>query len=94
MKRLLAWREARPDLDERPGGFDETFGIFDFVEYLVQEQVGYMTPKTLFYATDFFATAFGFQAMGGTGEGRSVWPTRTRPPGSNRFPGHQGSWAR
>lgn len=65
MGRFLKWRLARPDLDERKGGFDAKMGVLDFVEDLMQQQVGYQTPGSFLYAVDYFARAFGFQASGG-----------------------------
>ena len=65
MTKFLGWRMHRGDLDKREGGFDAKFGILDFVESLVQEESGYLTPRTFLYAVDYFATAFGFDAVGG-----------------------------
>ena len=65
MLRFLEWRQSRPDLDSREGGLDAKMGILDFVEALIQEQTGYLTPGHLIYAVDFFGIAFGYTAVGG-----------------------------
>ena len=65
MTRFLGWRMNRSDLDRREGGFDAKFGVLDFVESLVQDETGYLTPRTFLYAVDYFAIAFGFNAVGG-----------------------------
>ena len=36
-----------------------------FVEDPIQQQVGYLTPRSFLYAVDYFARAFGFTASGG-----------------------------
>ena len=65
MTRFMSWRNSRSDLDKREGGFDARFGVLDFVESLVQDEVGFLTPRTFLYSVDYFATAFGFNAVGG-----------------------------
>ena len=66
MERFLSWRRDRPELDKRTGGLDSKMGVLDFVESLIQEQVGYLTPRSFLYSLDYFATAFGFLATGGS----------------------------
>eukprot|EP00435_Cladocopium_sp_Y103_P069079 s364_g32.t1 len=65
MKRFIKWRGAREDLGERKGGPDARMGILDFIEYLAQKGVGYMTPKTFLYAWEYYSKAFGFVPQGG-----------------------------
>ena len=65
MQRFMAWRRDRSDLDKRTNGLDAKLGILEFTESLIQEQVGYLTPRSFLYAVDYFATAFGFNATGG-----------------------------
>lgn len=65
MSRFLKWRLDRPDLDGRSGGFDAKMGVLDFVEHLMQQQVGYLTPRSFLYSVDYFARAFGFSPSGG-----------------------------
>ena len=65
MLRFLDWRQKRTDLESRDGGVDAKLGVLDFVEALIQEQTGYLTPRAFLYAVDFFSTAFGYNAVGG-----------------------------
>ena len=66
MARFLKWRLDRPDLDGCQGGFDARMGVLlDFVEHLMQQQVGYLTPLHAIFFMDDFARAFGFLATGG-----------------------------
>ena len=64
MTKLLEWRFRRPDLDSREGSLDGRMGILEYVEHLIEKQVGFMTPRSLMYAIDFFGTLFGFDAKG------------------------------
>ena len=64
MDRFLKWRRTRKDLDGVEGPLDARFGSLEFVEYLMQKQVGYLTPRSFLYAVDYFSTAFGFDPKG------------------------------
>ena len=65
MERFMSWRLNRSDLDKRTNGLDAKLGVLEFTEDLIQNQVGYLTPRSFLYAVDYFATAFGFSATGG-----------------------------
>ena len=62
--RYLRWRRERTDLDEKKGPLDLRMGILDYVEYMMQKQVGYLTPRSFLYAVDYFSSAFGFEHKG------------------------------
>lgn len=62
--RLLRWREKVGFSGEGTPGVDSTLGVLGFVEFLIQGGVGFLTPKTLFYALDYYGKAFGFDPNG------------------------------
>ena len=64
MTRLFEWRFRQPSLDSRSGALDGRMGVLEFVEHLISCQVGYLTPRSLLYALDFFGTLFGFDPKG------------------------------
>ena len=64
MTRLLEWRFRKPELDSRGGDLDGRMGVLEYVEDLISKQVGFMTPRSLLYAIDFFGVLFGFDAKG------------------------------
>ena len=64
MTKLLEWRFRQPQLDAREGELDGEMGILEYVEELISKQVGFMTPRSLLYAIDFFGALFGFDAKG------------------------------
>ena len=66
MNRFLKWRWDRPDLNERRGGFDAKMGVLDFVEELMQQQVGFLTPRSFLCVVDYFGP-------GGIGTERKGW---------------------
>eukprot|EP00435_Cladocopium_sp_Y103_P061748 s675_g23.t1 len=64
MIRYLDWRSGREDLESGTSS-DAKMGVLEFVEHLMQKQVGYLTPRSFLYAVDYFAGAFGFSMAGG-----------------------------
>ena len=55
LARYLRWRRDGSDLGEKEGPLDSRMGIQEFVEYMMQKQVGYLTPRSfLSYAVDYF----------------------------------------
>ena len=65
MTRFLNWRSAnRGDLDSLES-LDARLGVLEFVEHLMHQQVGYLTPRSFLYAVDYFASAFGYEMRGG-----------------------------
>lgn len=65
MKKFLEWGAERKDLLEWDGAYDAKLEVLDYVEYLIQQQAGYLTPRSFLYAPDFFSTALGVSFAGG-----------------------------
>ena len=64
LARLLRWRAKSGHAARPQANVDEVLGVLEFVETLIQEEVGYLTPKTLFYTLEFFGKALGFDPAG------------------------------
>ena len=64
MDRYLRWRRERSDLGSKESPLDGRMGVLEFVEYMMQKQVGYLTPRSFLYAVDYFSSAFGFEHRG------------------------------
>ena len=59
--RYLRWRRERSDLNETEGSLDCRMGILEYVEDMMQKQVGYLASCM---QLDYFSTAFGFDHEG------------------------------
>ena len=62
-------------------------GLVGYVEHLVHSEVGFLTPRSLLYAVEFFSKAFGFE-VGGSNWDRckrlSLRYAQSKPAGTNR----------
>ena len=65
MNRFLHWRSDRVELNDA-AGLAAKLPVLEFVEHLMQKQVGYLTPRSFLYAVDYFTGAFGFSMSGGS----------------------------
>ena len=87
MKGLLQSVEASSDMPLAEGVATTRLQLVEYIEQLIQNESGFLTPRSLLYAVEFFSKAFGF-GVGGSNWDRckrlSLRYAQTKPAGTNR----------
>lgn len=85
MKGFLWSVERSSEMPLAEGVATTRLQLVEYVEQLIQNESGFLTPRSLLYAVEFFSKAFGF-GVGGSNWGRckrlSLRYAQTKPAGS------------
>ena len=87
MKGLLRSVERSSEMPVAEGVATTRLQLVEYIEQLIQNESGFLTPRSLLYAVEFFSKAFGF-GVGGPNWDRckrlSLRYAQTKPAGTNR----------
>lgn len=87
MKGFLWSVERSSEMPLAEGVATTRLQLVEYVEQLIQNESGFLTPRSLLYAVEFFSKAFGF-GVGGSNWGRckrlSLRYAQTKPAGTDR----------